>query len=325
MHYAKTSHVTTTDHSDRPKNLDSTTLFLGNVAHTDNREEMDSGLDSPNEPDVQYEKNDSNADQRDQTTASSTPDDFSLENPAQSPQATTITKKKPRKRRWILSRKPKIHRSSTKIPKVVSEEKSAKIQEPKHIGNGSKYLPVINLEPMIHSSVFCPPNNNSNNDTNNNGNLEIFNNEPNSFDERNIIFSDKFLEFSCKFLPNLNRMDENNKPQLTTADRSMKNWSIEQVADFIRKLKLSSATRATTAAKSPSSSRMTTKQPFQWLQPTADDHLAEKFRDEQIDGEALLLLSREDLVRRLNIKLGLAIKIYYTIKCLNYKLCSIPN
>ncbi|CDQ62223.1 unnamed protein product [Oncorhynchus mykiss] len=46
--------------------------------------------------------------------------------------------------------------------------------------------------------------------------------------------------------------------------------------------------------------------------PGCNEHV-HTFRDEQIDGEAFLLLTQVDLVRIMSIKLGPAIKIYNSI------------
>ncbi|NWU95913.1 LMBL1 protein, partial [Upupa epops] len=59
-------------------------------------------------------------------------------------------------------------------------------------------------------------------------------------------------------------------------------WSVEEVASFIQQL------------------------------PGCKEY-ATVFRDEQIDGEAFLLLTQSDIVKILNIKLGPALKIYNTI------------
>ncbi|XP_022091136.1 lethal(3)malignant brain tumor-like protein 1 isoform X2 [Acanthaster planci] len=59
-------------------------------------------------------------------------------------------------------------------------------------------------------------------------------------------------------------------------------WSTEEVADFVRKL------------------------------PGCGDH-ASKFAEEQIDGEAFLLLTQTDIVKIMTIKLGPALKIYNAI------------
>ena len=50
-------------------------------------------------------------------------------------------------------------------------------------------------------------------------------------------------------------------------------------------------------------------------------HLVELFRIEEIDGEALFLIEQSDLVKRMNIKLGPAIKIYnYILKLKTFSL-----
>jgi len=45
------------------------------------------------------------------------------------------------------------------------------------------------------------------------------------------------------------------------------------------------------------------------LKLTKSENCACKFRSEQIDGEALILLTLNDLIRHLKLKLGLALKI----------------
>ncbi|XP_072170045.1 lethal(3)malignant brain tumor-like protein 4 [Diadema setosum] len=59
-------------------------------------------------------------------------------------------------------------------------------------------------------------------------------------------------------------------------------WTMDEVADFVRKL------------------------------PGCQDH-ASKFAEEQIDGEAFLLLTQNDIVKIMSIKLGPALKIYNAI------------
>ncbi|XP_037552980.1 lethal(3)malignant brain tumor-like protein 4 [Nematolebias whitei] len=59
-------------------------------------------------------------------------------------------------------------------------------------------------------------------------------------------------------------------------------WSIQQVSDFIESL------------------------------PGCEEQ-AKQFRDEQIDGRAFLLLTQQDIVKIMSIKLGPALKIYNSI------------
>ncbi|CAL1536415.1 unnamed protein product [Lymnaea stagnalis] len=60
------------------------------------------------------------------------------------------------------------------------------------------------------------------------------------------------------------------------------NWSVDEVADFVFKL-------------------------------TGQEEQAQKFKDEQVDGDSFLLLQQSDLLNFLNIKLGPAIKIFNSI------------
>ncbi|XP_038057788.1 lethal(3)malignant brain tumor-like protein 4 [Patiria miniata] len=72
-------------------------------------------------------------------------------------------------------------------------------------------------------------------------------------------------------------------PGLADLSRSaVAKWSTEEVADFVKKL------------------------------PGCGEH-ASKFADEQIDGEAFLLLTQTDIVKIMTIKLGPALKIYNAI------------
>jgi len=49
---------------------------------------------------------------------------------------------------------------------------------------------------------------------------------------------------------------------------------------------------------------------------TNDDSVARKFRDELIDGEALVLLTLNDLVHQMHMKLGTALKIHRFVQFL---------
>ncbi len=60
-------------------------------------------------------------------------------------------------------------------------------------------------------------------------------------------------------------------------------WSVEEVSDFVSNF------------------------------PHSTSAIAEQFRENLIDGEALLLLTQDDFLDRLNIKLGLAVKLYHSV------------
>ncbi|CAJ1081602.1 lethal(3)malignant brain tumor-like protein 4 isoform X3 [Xyrichtys novacula] len=71
---------------------------------------------------------------------------------------------------------------------------------------------------------------------------------------------------------------------------SVKQWSVQQVSDFIESL------------------------------PGCEDQ-AKQFREEQIDGRAFLLLTQRDIVRIMSIKLGPALKIYNSILMFKHAEC----
>uniref|UniRef100_A0A3B4U5A9 L3MBTL histone methyl-lysine binding protein 4 n=1 Tax=Seriola dumerili TaxID=41447 RepID=A0A3B4U5A9_SERDU len=70
---------------------------------------------------------------------------------------------------------------------------------------------------------------------------------------------------------------------------TVQHWSVQQVSDFIESL------------------------------PGCEEQ-AKQFRDEQIDGRALLLLTQRDIVRIMSIKLGPALKIYNSILMFKHEL-----
>lgn len=53
--------------------------------------------------------------------------------------------------------------------------------------------------------------------------------------------------------------------------------------------------------------------------PACPPTVAEKFREEQIDGAAFLLLTQDDLIKLMNIRLGPAVKIHNAIMLLKHK------
>lgn len=52
------------------------------------------------------------------------------------------------------------------------------------------------------------------------------------------------------------------------------------------------------------------------LSPSGCQEIAEEFRAQEIDGQALLLLKEDHLMSAMNIKLGPALKIYARISML---------
>lgn len=66
-------------------------------------------------------------------------------------------------------------------------------------------------------------------------------------------------------------------------------WSVDQVSNFVKAL------------------------------PACPPLVAEKFRQEQIDGQAFLLLTQHDIVKLMNIRLGPAVKIHNAIMLLKHK------
>jgi hypothetical protein len=66
-------------------------------------------------------------------------------------------------------------------------------------------------------------------------------------------------------------------------------WSVERVVDFVTSL------------------------------PSCPPTVADKFRQEQIDGEAFLLLTQHDIVKLMNIRLGPAVKIFNAVMFLKHR------
>lgn len=195
-------------------------------------------------------------------------------------------RRKSKRRRWILSRKPKCISRTQRIifPTTIKTKQNSKR---KHLINGldteasddqdppqtpSKSAPTPSsssmLEPAVHASVFLPhqcrwPS----------SSMDV-GVEPASLPCLQ-------SEMTKNLLPHLNDL-------LSGYTNDVYRWSLDDVAKFVRTIPYSGGVAVA-------------------------DKLADKFKDELIDGEALLLLTQNDLIKQMQIKLGPALKIYSSV------------
>lgn len=118
------------------------------------------------------------------------------------------------------------------------------------------------------------------------------------------------------------RLTQNNVKSMIAPRKSIANYDTDEDTIEMAKsddIKYDRSTRVRPHESIPDVKKWDCDEVYTYFLGTTTAEYAHLFRENQIDGDALLLIKREDVLNRFNLKLGPALRLYSHIVTLQYK------